>query len=120
MRTYSLSALIIWGAVLIAGSLQPWRAPSLSYGHGLHSALHMLAFGGLAVLAILTSSRWRGIPAIVCCWSLGLALELAQHRLYGHLVEWRDVRDNSIGIALFWALALAGLAASRRRAEITP
>jgi hypothetical protein len=103
-RTYRRAALL-WGAALLIGSLQPIRPAHIHFGFA-HHLLHFIGFGILAFLAAAGFGNpvrfsWRPAAA---SFLFGLAIELLQHWQYSIPMEWRDVRDNAIGILTFVAI----------------
>jgi hypothetical protein len=99
----------IWILVLIVGSLQPARpAPVV----GLHRDIHWLAFAGAAFLLLLVcrNRRWE-IRSLIAVCLLGLSLEYLQHLIYRNAMEWRDVRDDALGVIV--AFTLYRLASTR-------
>ena len=104
-----------WVAFLIVGSLQPHRIRVLSQGHHGHAILHVLAFGVLGSLAMLTSLRRHRSLVFAGCLALGFLIELAQSHLYPNAIEWRDVRDDTVGVLLFSALTVVMLKLAGRR-----
>jgi hypothetical protein len=105
----------LWALFLTVGSMQPSRVRPLSQGHDLHSVFHVLVFGTLGSLAMLTNSRWSKALRFVCCLALGLLIEVAQARVYPDAIEWQDVRDDTIGVVLFSAITLGILSRFSRR-----
>ena len=91
-----------WLLLLILGSLQPVRpAPFV----GLHRGIHILAFAGAAFLLLLISrTRRQQIRGVIAMCLLGLFLESAQHLVYRHPMEWRDVRDDTLAVLAAFAL----------------
>ena len=99
----------LWAAFLTVASLQPRRIQQLGQGHAMHGTMHVLVFGMLGALAILTLSRRYRALGIVCSVSLGVLIEVMQAHLYPDAIEWNDVRDDTLGIVLFSCLTLAVL-----------
>ena len=91
-----------WLILLIVGSLQPSRpGPVLAH----HRGLHFLAFGGVAFLLLLLSRNFReGIRVVVGVCLLGLSLEYLQHFFYHNVMEWWDVRDDTVAVLAAFAL----------------
>lgn len=93
-------AVILYAAVLAAGSLQPMRPAGFhdSQGHGL---LHFVCFGALALLANRAfpgrlSLAWIAPVSVL----FGLTLEALQALGAHDLMEWCDVRDDAVGVGL--------------------
>lgn len=105
----------LWALLLTAGSLQPTRVRPMSQGHGLHAVFHVFVFGTLGALAMLTRSRWSRTLRFTCCLALGFLIEVAQSYAYPEAIEWQDVRDDTIGVLLFSAIALGVLSWWHRR-----
>jgi len=72
----------------------------------MHGILHVLLFGVLGVLAVLSTARRYRVLIILGCIGLGLAIEIAQSFVYPDAIEWRDVRDDAKGVIVFAALAV--------------
>ena len=96
----------LWTVVLVVGSLQPHRVTAFSQGHHMHGAVHVLLFGVLGSLAMLSTARRHRVAAIVACIGLGLAIEITQSFFDRDGIEWYDVRDDAMGVVLFAALTL--------------
>lgn len=70
-----------------------------------HRGLHFLAFGGAALLLLLLSrSRRQEIRLVVAVCLLGLSLEYLQHLLYRNVMEWWDVRDDTLSVMTAFAV----------------
>jgi hypothetical protein len=93
---------IAWLTFLIAGSLQPAR-PSVV--KSVHREIHWLGFAMPAILQFIIS-RTRREEALrgFAIFSVGVALEILQHLMYGIRMEWVDVRDDGIAILAGFAL----------------
>lgn len=104
-----------WAVFLTVISLQPHRVQQFGQGRPMHAVLHVLAFGVLGSLAILTISRRYKSLAIVCCVGHGFLIEVIQAHLYPDAIEWGDVRDDTLGIVVFSLLTLVVLAIFRQR-----
>lgn len=91
---------IVWMVCLTGVSLQPYRPPGESQTSG-HRIAHAIAFGvpALMLLRLARSfkQRWAASLIVVC---FALAIETAQHLIYGHAFEWWDVRDDAIGLLI--------------------
>lgn len=103
------AALAILIALLIVGSLLPEEAKLALGTQGVfHRPLHIFLFAMAAILSrIALPSRFaRVLPALLL--GFGMALELVEHLMFRNAFEWRDVRDDAIGIvaglALTWIL----------------
>jgi hypothetical protein len=102
----ALPATIAQVSVLIVGSLLPQAAKHAIGTQGLwHRPLHLILF---AATACTTRAAFVHRPFFTSIFllTLALSLESAEHLLYRNLFEWRDVRDDVIGIAI--GLLLAG------------
>ena len=85
-----------WVLLLIAGSLQPGRPGPV---HTFHRLIHFVAFGGAMLLFLLLArNRRQEILAVAGLCLLGLSIEYAQHRIYGNVMEWWDVRDDTLAV----------------------
>jgi hypothetical protein len=105
-----------WLLLLVIGSLQPARPGPV---HAMHREIHFLAFGGAAFLLLLvTRNRREEIGVVAGACLLGLSLEYLQHLFYGNVMEWWDVRDDTI--AVLAALVLYRLLAAGRGAFRAP
>ncbi len=103
-RTYR-RAVLLWAAALLIGSLQPIRPVHIHFGL-VHHLVHFLGFGVLAFLATAgfgNPFRFSWWPA-AASFLFGLTIEILQHWQYRIPLEWRDVRDNAIGIVTFAAI----------------
>ncbi len=91
---------IVWMICLTVVSLQPYRPRGESHSEA-HRILHVIAFGvpALMLLALARGlkQQWAAALTIVC---LALAIETAQHLIYGNTFEWWDVRDDVIGLLI--------------------
>lgn len=115
--------LPFWLAVLIIGSFLPSEAKqaigtTAEIRHGridapglAHRLWHFGSFGATALLVSLVNRNpGKRILFVVSIAVLGLCIELMQARLTGFVVEWWDVRDDALGVAVFMALGqLRGL-----------
>ena len=94
----ALVLLIAAGAVVLAGCLVPnrWLPPLPN-----DKLMHVLAFGGLAVLALRVahgrteSLLWLG-GLLVASWAIECLQQLVPDRSFC----WRDMAANAAGIAL--------------------
>jgi peptidoglycan/LPS O-acetylase OafA/YrhL len=85
-----------WLLLLVVGSLQPSRPGPV---HAHHRAVHFAAFGGGAfLLLLLARSRREELRAAIAVCLLGLCLEFLQHVVYGNVMEWWDVRDDTLAV----------------------
>jgi hypothetical protein len=99
-----------WTLALIAGSLMGGSAKSFIGTHTFHRAYHLGSFGATAALYMVLARTAAGeIRAALAAMVLGLSIETLQHWIYGGGMEWWDVRDDAIGIAV--ALLLVRIAA---------
>ena len=72
---------------------------------GLHRGVHGLAFAGAAFLVLaLSRSRRQEIRSAIAVCLLGLSLEYLQHLIYSNVMEWWDVRDDTLAILAAFAL----------------
>ncbi len=105
LKTIFRIAAFIWATALFIGSLQPNRPAHIHYGP-IHHTAHVLGFGILTfLLAAGYGNRHRvtfGSAAAV--FAFGFTIELLQHWLYRMPIEWRDVRDDGIGVVAVVAL----------------
>lgn len=96
---------IAWILCLTAISLQPYRPQGESESI-VHRVAHVFAFGVAAFLPLVLSKgsrqAWMAVLGVVC---LALAIETAQWLIYDDVLEWWDVRDDVIGIAVAVLLA---------------
>ncbi len=69
---------------------------------------------------MLASSRRLRIAAFTCCVALGFLIEGAQSLVYPNAIEWRDVRDDTVGVFVFSAATLLVMAlfSSRLKAHL--
>jgi hypothetical protein len=103
-------AATVWLALLILGSLQPAR-PAMVTGN--HRQIHWVAFAGAAVLLfLLAGTRRQEILGACTIFALGVSLEILQHLIYRHPMEWRDIADD--GLAILVAFALYQLTGARK------
>jgi len=103
----------IWIALLIIGSLQPVR-PGVVIGH--HRQVHWVAFAGAALMLFsLARTRRQEALGALAMFFLGVSIEVLQHLIYRHSMEWRDIRDD--GLAILVALALYYLTGSRKPSQ---
>jgi hypothetical protein len=92
----------VWVLCLVATSLQPWR-PHAAHVADLHRLFHLLAFGVTALLLLLIARTARQrLYAVLAVVGLGIAIECAQHILFGSPLEWWDMRDNALAAAMAW------------------
>jgi VanZ family protein len=96
----------LWALFLTVASLQPRRVQEFKQGHPMHAVLHVLAFGLLGSLAILTTTRRYRSLAIACCVALGFLIEVIQAHLYPDAIEWVDVCSDTSGVIVFSLLTL--------------
>ena len=93
-----------WIVCLTGVSLQPYR-PAGESESMVHRVAHVFAFGVAALLPLVLSrgnrQAWMAALGVVC---LALAIETAQWLLYDDVLEWWDVRDDVIGVAIAIAL----------------
>lgn len=86
----------------------------------VHILYHLLAFGTLAAgLMSLSQGRRQRLGLLSGAVAFGIGLEIAQHVMSGAPLEWWDMRDDAIGVALGAALYWK-LAAHRRTAMVRP
>ena len=110
-------AAVIWVALLIVISIQPFRVHALRNFAHFHFALHVLWFGLAALLFLALSQslrlEWIVTVSLIC---LGAAIEAAQTALYHHRFEWKDLRADSLGVLVaFLAIRLVRRRKSFRR-----
>lgn len=76
-----------------------------------------MAFGTLAFLTrVGFPSRSLLIWQALACFGLGFVIEGLQSFLYSADLEWEDIRDDALGIAIFIALHSLGQAFWQARA----
>lgn len=120
MRT--LAAL--WVGGLIAVSLQPLRPAATAWSHQLHRPFHLVVFAATALVlgrffAVAEPSALplevlpakAGIKAIFATILLAGFIEMLQHLIYQHQMEWWDVRDDAASAIAAILLAHAASAA---------
>ncbi len=72
---------------------------------GLHRGVHWVAFAGAAFLLLaLSRNRRQQVRTAFAVFLLGLSLEFLQHLLYRNVMEWWDVRDDTLAILAAFAL----------------
>jgi hypothetical protein len=103
---------IVWLALVTIGSLQPARPGVV---RGVHREIHWIAFsGGSLLLLCLSRTRRQEIVGASAMFLLGVSLEVLQHLIYLHQMEWRDIADDGFAILIasahyyFWGRASAG------------
>jgi len=125
----------IWISAVIVGSLLPGPAKAILHvSQGgpprfrssvdlKHRLIHFAAFGSsLIVLSLLANGRREQLKAAGEVMIIGCLVELAQYFIYlyasqyRHALEWWDVRDDAIGIAVAFLLVQI---ASRVNSTIT-
>ncbi len=96
-----------WVALLTVVFLSLVQVPQPIDVSGIDKFEHVLAYGALMY--------WWGMvqPGRRAAWALflpllGLGLELAQWRIPGRFMEWRDVLANLAGVLLAWLVLLTG------------
>ena len=93
-------AVILYAAVLAAGSLQPMRPAGFHHSQG-HGLLHLVCFAGLALLANRAFPGRRSLPWIApASIVFGATLEWLQTFGSHDPMEWIDVRDDAVGVAV--------------------
>jgi hypothetical protein len=101
-----------WFVLLIVGSLQPVRPKIIV---AFHREVHWIVFGVAAlILFALSETRREEIRGAFMLSFLCLSLELGQHLANRQPLEWSDIRDDSLAIAV--TLVLYRLAGARKRA----
>jgi len=94
-----------WVLCLIIGSLSPNSVKDRIGTHSYHRLYHLVAFGATALLFLLISNNRRQEWASVWgVFALGVILETLQHRIFGSVLEWWDMRDDAFGILIAFAL----------------
>ncbi len=100
-----IAPLWVVGVVLI--SLQGYR-PKAAQTPVLHRGFHFLAFGATALLMLFIAQTPRQrLLAAFGVMGLGIAIETAQHCIFGTPLEWWDVRDNALAVAVVWLMVRA-------------
>ncbi len=89
-------------AVIVMGSLMPEGTVDINLTN-YDKIVHLAAWFGLALLAALGWSRWRGL-ALVGLPLIGLGVEVAQQSV-GRDFEWADALANAAGVGLAVALS---------------
>ena len=98
--------LLMMLAALAAAALlpQPWKGRLATHGH-VHSILHAAAFGAAFLVAAWGErNRTAVLTSAVLLLLFGSALEWMQVRVYGNLLERRDIAADAIGILAALAL----------------
>jgi hypothetical protein len=91
---------ILWIACLVFVSVVR-IVPHAPQGTTLHGIEHAAAFGILALMLLPLCGNRRQkwvVTLAMLCFAGGL--ELGQHQVYGHSLEWGDVWDDGVGILL--------------------
>jgi hypothetical protein len=93
--------LIAYAAALTILSLQSRRPRIVGHSSSLHGLFHIFAFGTLCILAAreVSGRRWE-LWIALGCFLFGVGIEVAQHLLGSHQMEWDDVMNDGIGIGL--------------------
>lgn len=104
-RTVAIRILVVWVALLVAGSLLPFSAKVALHTTGdhrlIHPLLHILAFGTVGFLgASLTKWRLQILLAFVLVAGFGYAVETLEILAYPQKLEVADVRLDTYGAAL--------------------
>jgi hypothetical protein len=104
---------------VIVGSFLPLEAKKAIGTHGTggayssasapvtsgHRIYHFVSFGLVAFCALaLARNRAQEIANAMRVLGLGVAIELVQWRVSHSYIEWWDVRDDAIGIAVAFAV----------------
>lgn len=109
LRRLWVAAIVALVALIVVGSLTP--GPVVPSRGISDKVTHMTAYFALALLGsgIVAPSRlWR---AMLRCFLLGAALEVAQALFTEHRVaDLRDLAANATGIAAAWLIAAQGRA----------
>ena len=109
LRRLWIVAIVILVAVIVVASLTP--SPVLPDADISDKYGHYLAYLTLALLGsgIVAPDRlWR---AMLRCFLLGAALEVAQALLTSHrAAEWGDLLANVLGVLTAWLIAGSGRA----------
>lgn len=99
-----------WILGLILGSLLPFRIKvAIGTTSHFHRPLHMFAFGSVTFLLLLISrNRYEKVAVCLLAVVIAVVIEVLELRLTYHprfsLFEWRDLFDDSYGIATAAAL----------------
>jgi hypothetical protein len=117
-RRVLLRLVPIWVLCVVVGSLLPGRT-KLAIGTTtldrmrtrtetsgpIHRSVHLGVFGATALLFLLVApDRRREAVAALAALALGALIEVTQHLLFGSVMEWWDVRDDSVGVLVAFAL----------------
>ena len=99
LRRYPAYLFVVGLAILLLiGSLMPGRMKiSLGTVGPWHRPLHIMLFAAIAAAILVAHDGWIVAKAILLI-AFALILEMAEHFLYHSELEWRDVRDDTVGI----------------------
>ena len=93
-----------WG---LLGSITALSLAPIEIKNGLHTTGSLHALGHTALFAVLAiavipaqANQARKIIGVLTFSAFGMALEAAQHFLYGNAFEWPDVLLDSCGLIL--------------------
>jgi hypothetical protein len=125
-RRRFLWAVTLVPAILLAGSLNSpglkLRAGHWAAQHGLvrlyppgigHQALHIIVFGAAAtVLFMAGGTRARIMGSLILLVATAIFTEALQHLIYHRDLEWWDIWDDVIGLAI--AMFFRGLVRARQ------
>jgi hypothetical protein len=126
-RSRFIWALLSVLAILLVGSLNSpglkFRAGEWAARHGLvallypsgigHQALHIIAFGAAAtILFIAGPTRARITGSLILLLATAICTETLQHLIYRTGLEWWDIWDDMIGLAI--AVGFRGLVRGRQ------
>jgi hypothetical protein len=95
-----MAAVFLAALAVLAFLPRPWKGRLATHGY-LHLCAHMVAFGA-AFLLIAWTMRDRASQSgsAILLLLFGVVLEVFQTRVYGNLLEYRDIAANGTGIVL--------------------
>jgi VanZ family protein len=109
LRRLWIGAIVALVALIIAASL--WPRPVVPNESFSDKTAHFLAYLSLALLGAGIASPARLWRAMLRCFLLGAALEVAQALLTAHRVaDFADLAANVAGIGAAWLIAGQGRA----------
>jgi VanZ family protein len=109
LRRLWIAAIVVLVALIIAASL--WPSPVVPNESFSDKTAHFLAYFSLALLGSGIASPARLWRAMLRCFLLGAALEVAQALLTAHRVaDFADLAANVAGIGAAWLIAAQGRA----------
>jgi hypothetical protein len=110
-RTVALGMLLAMAAVSVLPP--PWKGHFASYGL-FHDGEHIAAFCAAFLLLLPgTATARREIRAGLCLFAFGFLVEALQSRVYGIRLEYTDIFNNGLGVAIGFLSRLAAKKGSR-------